>query len=267
MRVVILTSGRSGLASICLPDLCKSKGLVVTGIILAHRPMQSRRQLFLRKVKKIRRIGILGALNGVRIRQWFRQERIEDIGDVARAFGIPLHETDIINSELTRKLLREANADLGLSLGNPYIGEAVFSIPRQGMINIHGEVLPQFQGAQSVIWPIHEKVWETGFTIHQINRGIDKGSILYQEVYPIEFARTLRETVEINSAHTTSKIPAALVHVCEGYEEIRRNARKQENGKSYTTPTIWQFLRMTINNRRMYRKSRQQPSLVGRPSK
>ena len=59
-------------------------------------------------------------------------------------------------------------ADLGLALGNGFIGPSIFTIPCFGMVNIHSEMLPEFRGAQSFIWPIYEGVGWMGFTIHQI---------------------------------------------------------------------------------------------------
>ena len=64
------------------------------------------------------------------------------------------------------------------------------------MVNIHTEILPDFKGASSIIWPIYKKIKTTGFTIHQIDKKIDNGKILYQERYAIDFYPTLEETVK-----------------------------------------------------------------------
>ena len=62
------------------------------------------------------------------------------------------------------------------------------------MVNIHTEILPDT--ASSIIWPIYKKIKTTGFTIHQIDKKIDNGKILYQERYAIDFYPTLEETVK-----------------------------------------------------------------------
>ena len=41
------------------------------------------------------------------------------------------------------------------------------------MINIHTEILPKYQGAHSIVWPIFYMESNTGFTIHEINKSID----------------------------------------------------------------------------------------------
>jgi len=152
---------------------------------------------------------------------------------------------------VTRQLLEDAGVDLGLSLGNSYIAPRVFSIPRHGMLNVHGEILPRFQGAASVIWAIHEGVTETGFTIHRVDRGIDTGGILYRERFPIEFKTTFRETVETNVAEILRRVPPALGRVVAEFETFQPRSHDQERGSSYTTPTFRQFLHMLRQHRRL----------------
>ena len=197
----------------------------------------------------------MGALNGIRLREWYKDRESEDVVDVADRLGVPISETALINTDETRRLFRSAQADLGISLGNRYIARSVYSIPRFGMINVHGEVLPWFRGAQSIIWPIYEDISHTGFTIHQINENIDRGNILYQDIRPIQFHATLRQTVEMNLAINRTEIPKALCRVCEDHEALVRDAKKQKVvGRSYTTPSARQFLRMLLNHRKMYRR-------------
>ncbi len=256
MRIVILTCMEREIASRCLPALCANPALTVTGVILAHGGSPGRSRALRRKLAKIWRIGPLGAINGVRMRAWYHDHDAEALAPLCRRLGVPLTETEFLNCDRTRELFRAANADLGLSLGNGYIAPSVFSIPRFGMINIHTEILPDFQGAQSIIWPIHEGRRETGFTIHQVAKRIDAGDILYQERYPIEFQPTLQATVERMMAVARARVPLAFSHVCEHYEELRAKATPQHGGSSFTTPTYWQFRRMLRNHDRMLREAR-----------
>lgn len=255
IRIIILTSLRKGIASRVLPKLFANPKLTIAKVVLAHGYYTSKKQMFKRIIRKTMRIGLLGALNGLRMRDWFKDKTAEDIGLLCKVMNIPISETKVINCETTRELFRKAAADLGLSLGNGYIPESIFSIPKYGMLNIHTEILPRYQGARSIIWPIFDGIKETGFTIHQVNSHIDTGEVLFQEKYPIVFFPTLRETVEKNLMTARQKIPEAFSYVCENYECLKANATAQEIGKSYTTPTFWQFLRMVKNHRMMYQES------------
>ena len=255
MNIIILTSIRQGMASRCLPALCANPKLNVVRVVLANGGSPNKKRALKRRLQKTWRIGLLGALNGIRLRDWYADKDVEDLSDVCYRHKVELIETEFVNSEQTRNLFREVSPDLGLSLGNGYIGKSVYSIPRFGMVNIHTEVLPRFQGAQSIIWPLYEGVQETGFTIHQIDAHIDTGAILFQQRSPISFYPTLRETVEQNLKTSWAQIPAAFSYVCENYEELSRKSMNQEHSRSYTTPTFWQFLHMLRKHKEMYQSS------------
>jgi methionyl-tRNA formyltransferase len=112
------------------------------------------------------------------------------------------------------------------------------------MINVHGEILPRFQGAASVIWAIHEGIPETGFTIHEVEKTIDTGRILYQEKFPLEFADDLETTVQRNIVEIGRRVPSALAKVVADYPRCYAEGSIQEGGTSFTTPTLHQFLHM-----------------------
>ena len=248
MRIIILTSSIHGTVSRILPVLCKNKSLDVVKVVLAHGVSPNRKKNRKRKIYKTFKIGFLGVLNGIRIREWYIDKDTDDIFSLCASLNIKLSETPFINCDTTRMLFKGSAADLGLSLGNGYISKSIFSVPKYGMINLHMEILPEFQGAQSIIWPIYEGKIETGFTIHQIDNKIDTGNILFQKKYPIQFCSTLRDTVEKNLRRARIMMPEAFSYVCENYISLKAAAISQTNGKCYTTPSIWQFFRMVRNH-------------------
>ena len=205
------------------------------------------------------RIGILGAANGIRIRPWFAGGPTKSIELVCTEMGIPLFRTESVNSSQTVDLFTEARADLGISLNNSYIARRVFSIPGLGMINLHGEKLPEYQNAQSVIWPIYNMETTTGLSIHEVDDRIDTGRILYRDEYPIEFHEELKDTVAATTRITGSKAPMALRHVCENFDSLAQHASPQGHGRTYTTPSMREFSRMLMNNKRLYRDSHRSP--------
>ena len=91
--------------------------------------------------------------------------------------------------------------------------------------------MPQYQNAQSIIWPIYDNQIMTGFTIHKVEKKIDVGDILYQEKYPIIFCKSLSETVQSNINIAFEKAPIALKDVCEKIEYYLKNSSVQLNGK------------------------------------
>ena len=247
MKVFILCEGDSGMASRCLPALVACEGVEIAGVISAT-PVSRKRS---RLIGKVLKIGLLGALNGIRMRKWYADQEMP-LKELCERQGVPYVEGLRQNSPELQEYVRQLNADVGLSLGNGFISPKTFTLPRFGMINVHSEILPRYQNAQSIIWPIFCGDPFTGFTIHEIERKIDGGRILCQKKVPIRFERTLEMTVRSNRKIVEDMIPAALAEVCAHFEEYRAKAVRQEGGSSFTTPSIWSFLRMVRNNRRFY---------------
>jgi methionyl-tRNA formyltransferase len=248
VRVIVLTCASRGFASYCLPALAVAPNVTVAAVIQAGTRPQRPWQRRWRKLKKAARLGVLGTLNGVHMRAWYDLSdrlKLEPLADLCARHNVPFHQTDSPFDPRTAELFRAASADLGLSLGNGYIPRRVFSVPRLGMINVHHELLPQFQGAQSVIWQLYHGSRKTGFTVHQIDDRIDTGAILAQQELDILFRPTLEETVRENYARLWEASRTALVDVVENYEtRFASLARPQGSGRNFTTPTYWQFRRM-----------------------
>ena len=250
-NVVVITCSRNGTASNCLPALATHPSVKVVAVFLAKGSGTNKWRHLVRRVRKIVKIGLLGAWNGRRIRPWFRA----DYGDVeskCRQFQIPFKVIQGLNSASMIEALRDCHADLGVSLGNGYISQKVFSIPKLGMINLHSERLPAYQNAQCIIWPIYCRDPHSGFTIHEIDRKIDTGRILYQRAYDLVFYPTLEETVRRNKVRIEKDIPDAVADVCANIENYQARAQIQGPGNVFTTPSFWQFLRMCRNNRLFY---------------
>lgn len=248
LKVAVVTGCDCGMASLCLPELVAQDSFDVVGVFLAL-PQRKTWIAKARKLKKVFKIGICGALNGVRMRKWYRDD-YETLDVLCPKLGVPLRKINGLNSLEMQTALRDC--DLALSLGNDYIAERVFTVPRLGMLNVHSEILPDYQNAQSVIWPIYRNDPHTGFTIHEVSAKMDAGRIVCQKKFPIVFSPTLAETVRGSRQLVNRELPSVLADVCAHIEELRRTARVQENGRAYTTPSIWQFLRMVRNNRRFW---------------
>jgi methionyl-tRNA formyltransferase len=256
MKVVILTSVRRGMASLALPAILRA-GHEVPAVIVCEASRSGRRSRVARHLRKMARIGVLGAINGIRMRSWFSSgpaDRLglEDIDAVAVRHRVPMFVTQGTNSARTIEILEQTRATLGLSLGNSYISKRVFSIPESGMINIHHELLPAYPGAQSVVWQIHDGHSVSGYTVHQVRERIDKGEILYRETVPISFEPTLQETVVSTCANLFQKSVIGLVHVLDHYSELITKAEVQpSSSQGYTTPTWREFRTMRREHRRL----------------
>ncbi len=256
LRVFVLTCMEKGHVTDCLPQLTHSSQIEVVGVIRAIGAGTSKWRFLKRRIIKIAKIGLLGALNGIRMRAWYAEqdEEVVDIRTLCEKNKIPFYTIMGLNSAQMVELIKSFSVDLGISLGNGYISPRVFELPRYGMINLHSEILPKYQNAQSIIWPIYCRDPYTGFTIHRIAKKIDAGDILYQKKIPLIFAKTLEQTVRLNKKRVDQLIPAAMLSVCEKFGEYLAHAESQHNGQTFTTPSLFQFIRMVWNNAVFYKK-------------
>ncbi|KTE39292.1 MULTISPECIES: formyltransferase family protein [unclassified Sphingopyxis] len=253
LRVALMTSGPIGGSGVVLERLTRVPEvdlvcLIVSETIVAKR---SRKKM----LQKIWKIGPLGALNGIRIRKWFGHDMRTDAREVAKAHGIPIVTVPRVNCDETVEALKQYAPDVGLSVGNSYIASRVFSVPAQGFVNFHGELLPEYPGAQSVVWPIYFGRTQSGYTIHRINKGIDTGDILYKRAVDIEFQPKLADTIRRTNDKVREELPEAFAALLTDWDTHAAAAVPQQAGRHFTTPTFWEYLRMERNNKRLWREA------------
>ena len=105
---------------------------------------------------------------------------------------------NVNNSELVA-VFRELAPDLIVVISyRQILRKPIIDIPRLGVINLHGALLPKFRGGSPINWAIINGESETGVTIHYIDEGVDTGPIIAQRRIPItcdDTAVTLFEKV------------------------------------------------------------------------
>lgn len=88
----------------------------------------------------------------------------------------------------------------------------VIEVPREGTVNVHGGLLPEYRGGHVMQWAIINGESETGVALHYMDEGIDTGPIIAQRRFPIEpddDAATVREKLkESGTALLTQWWPA-----------------------------------------------------------
>lgn len=253
LKVIILTSSTTGTSAYFVPKIFQESSVEIVSVIVSQNKIAKKKNSIQKRLKKVFKIGVLGAINGIRMRSWFSEKRdsflpkSDNLIDFCNKNGINIHFTPTINCQQTIDFFNKAQADLAISVGNSYIGKKVFSIPKFGMINTHGEILPEYQNGQSVIWQLYNKSNITGYTIHKVNSKIDQGEIIYQEKFDINFKENLAQTVAYNCAEITKKAASGMVKVLENFEYYYKNAIPQGKGGHFTTPSIWQFFKIWRN--------------------
>ena len=98
--------------------------------------------------------------------------------EVALANGIPVWQPDRLRNVDFLCQVTELQPDLGVVAAyGKLLPEALLQIPRLGMINVHGSVLPRWRGAAPVHRAVIEGDTETGVTIMRVVKELDAGAI------------------------------------------------------------------------------------------
>ena len=98
--------------------------------------------------------------------------------EVALANGIPVWQPERLRNDDFLRQMTELQPDLGVVAAyGKLLPEALLQIPRLGMINVHGSVLPRWRGAAPVHRAVIEGDTETGVTIMRVVKELDAGAI------------------------------------------------------------------------------------------
>lgn len=256
MRYAAVVSSPRNYASLFVLRAAASPGRAQLAAVVycegAEVRARSRLRWAKRRWKKLRRIGLLGALNGVRMRRWYGAMLAQRLGcpsleDACKRASISLIRLSAFSDESAQAQMRNLDLDVAVSLGNGIIPPEFFRIPRFGMLNIHHELLPEYRGAQTALWQLHDASESTGYSIHEITERLDAGTILLRERVPMQWRRTLRETVIDTTAEVQSRSIAGLLRLLEDYGWHKEHAVANDGKRVYTTPDTRALLRIYRN--------------------
>ena len=103
------------------------------------------------------------------------------VKEVGIAHNIPvlqplkLRDIDFINN------LKSLDADIFVVVAFRMLPQTVWDLPRNGTINLHTSLLPNYRGAAPINWVLINGEKETGITTFFIDQQIDSGAIIKQE--------------------------------------------------------------------------------------
>jgi phosphoribosylglycinamide formyltransferase-1 len=143
------------------------------------------------------------------------------------------HEIDIIDydHETVRKLGYKGVKLVVLAGFLKILEHNIIEKYAEKILNIHPSLLPSFGGKGFYGIKVHEAVIESGvkysgFTVHLVTEGIDKGPIIYQQIIPVsenDSSESLQERVHSLELQYYPRIIDAVVE----------NGLKVSNGKAF----------------------------------
>lgn len=112
----------------------------------------------------------------------FTPSKKKTIQTVCLKHGVPFSYTKKINSKEFRLKLKAQEIDLIISVACPQIlKKKILDLPRNGCINIHYGLLPEYRGMYPSFWVLANGERETGVSVHYMKEKIDAGDILVQK--------------------------------------------------------------------------------------
>lgn len=106
-----------------------------------------------------------------------------------------------------------------LILVNSYsmlLHQELLDIPRQGCINIHGALLPQYRGCNPTQWAIINNEDRTGVTMHYMDAGFDTGDLIAQKQVPLLFEDTWLDIQQRIGIATEELLSEEVPKILEG---------------------------------------------------
>jgi len=98
--------------------------------------------------------------------------------EAAEVVRIPI---DRINHPDTVQIVQAMRPDLMIVCGAPILRAPILGVAPQGAFNVHWGIAPDYRGADSIFWAVHDGAFEKiGVTVHRISAVIDGGAIVAQ---------------------------------------------------------------------------------------
>ncbi len=193
----------------------------------------------------------LGAAGKLAARVAGAKLRRRSIASCCARWGVQCEEIADVNDSRFMDRLRAEAADVLVSVSTPQIYKReLITIPRLGILNIHGAILPQYRGVMPSFWMMANGERQAGVSIYFVDERIDSGERVGLRTFEIGPHETLDRFI------TRSKGIAAelLLEVLEGVEQgtLVRQPLDLEAGSYFSWPDADSVRRFRAAGRRLW---------------
>jgi methionyl-tRNA formyltransferase len=143
---------------------------------------------------------------------------------------LPVETLNDLNSDYSKKIIREFQPDYLLLLGSGIIRKQILSIPAKGTIHCHHGYLPEFRGVSTAEWSLYHGK-DVYLSTHFVDPGIDTGDIILRTKVHLESGDDI-DAVRLKCRNQS--VPVLL----ETFEMLRNGTAQPvkqlpEEGKQY----------------------------------
>lgn len=157
----------------------------------------------------------------------------------ARKIGAEFREVKNINDPAYVQHIRDLAPDLIISYSAPQVVHAeLLSVPKHGVINVHGALLPHYRGLLPSFWYLYNDEKLGGATVHQMSKDIDDGAIIEQGSVDISDCTTMVQLMKKTKLLGGELMVKAIENYTAGTVTTRPNVI--EEGSYFTWPTVQQ---------------------------
>ena len=107
-----------------------------------------------------------------------RKINFSPVKEYALSKNIKIFQPANLKSEEFINKIKKLNADLFVVVAFRMLPKILIGLPKEGSINLHASLLPNYRGAAPINWVIINGENNTGVTTFFINEKIDEGNII-----------------------------------------------------------------------------------------
>lgn len=135
--------------------------------------------------------------------------------------------------------IKTINPDLIISFSAPQIIKPeLLNVPKFGIINVHGAMLPNYRGALPSFWHLFNNEKTAGATVHYMSAAIDDGDIIVQGPVDISDCKTMYDVINRTKEKGGELMVEAIKKISAG--DVSAIPNKTEEGSYFNWPTIEQ---------------------------
>lgn len=161
------------------------------------------------------------------------------VADVAKALKIPHREISDSNDKDFVQHIRQLQPDLIISYSAPQvIKEELLCVPKHGVINVHGSLLPDYRGCLPSFWYLFNGEKLGGATVHYMSAKIDDGAIVKQGSVDISDCKSMYQLMAKTKELGGELMVQAIEEIASGTVQVTPNNTAE--GRYFTWPTVEQ---------------------------
>jgi len=118
------------------------------------------------------------------------------VRDYCDRHNIKYLEVESVNSPQCIVAVKDNKIDLLFNQSQHILKKEILSVPRIGVMNRHGALLPEYRGRLAPFWQLLNREKVGGLTYHLMDEKIDNGPIVYQKKITIEPGETVGSLID-----------------------------------------------------------------------